>query len=268
MSHDRTSTFSPHLGFNSGLGFAKGYGKDSCVFGTTGSGNGSASRQTVSKQRHDHIEEGVAPIRALSQPFLCTPRMSIRRNSTIQGSIDDERGEDRETPPAPRSSLRHRAACKLRSSDRRTSTPSSFFSFSTLSSICGYFGPVSLFSPSEVNEVATKKKHVRFSFIDDGETIDDRAARRLSFLLDDKGSSKPTHRRSLAYMSMNDILFELDTNDYYPDGPATDVPTLIVFRRKKRKRLTRAGRNYPSQLFFSPPRHQKCYPRACLNQSF
>jgi hypothetical protein len=262
MSRKRASTptFTTRLGVYNGGVFAKGNDKDTGVVGTTESRNGSANQAIVWMQWQDPMEEYVS-IATFHQPLECTPNKSIRSNSNVQGRVHDEGRDDRQNPAATRSSLR---TPPPRSSERHTSTASSFFSSSILTSICGYFGPVSLFSPSEDTDLATKKKHVRFSFIKNDET---QSARRLSFLLDgEEVPDKPKHRRSLARMSMKDILFELDINDFSLETP-TDVPTFIVFERKKRKRSSR--RRYASQLFFSPQQSRRRPSNNMrLNQSF
>jgi hypothetical protein len=116
--------------------------------------------------------------------------------------------------------------------------------------------------------VATKKKHVRFS-LKNKNGKSPAARRRLSFLVDgEEVPTKPKHRRSLARVSsMKDILFELDINDFSLETPI-DIPTLIVFERKKRK--LSFPRRYASQLFFSPPRsrRRRASNNMLVNQSF
>jgi hypothetical protein len=261
MSVHRASTPTSTTRLSGGL-FTKGYDKDTGVVGTTESVNGS-SKAAVWKKWKGRTEENVSTA-AVHQPLQYTPIKSIRSSSTVQGRVRDEGHDDLETPPATRSSLRTPPS---RNSDRHTSTASSFFSSSILTSICGYFGPRSLFSSGEDTGVVTKKKHVRFSLINSNTTSPDAARRRLSDEV--PVPAKPKHRRSPARMSMNDILFELDINDFSPDTP-TDVPTLIVFVRKKRKRSFRK-RRYASQLFFSPPKLLRREPsnnNMRVNQSF
>ena len=155
-----------------------------------------------------------------------------RKNLATKDSPKEVRSILR-TPPSRRNSGHHR---------RSVSLPTSFLSSSILSPVFDYFNTTSLDYPRR--DVPTNQKNVRFSLPDDEEgekecaaAVDDieEARCRLSCLFGDDVPKK-THRRTQAQICMQEVIFELDVNDFLffsnEEGSRVQVPTLISFKTR------------------------------------
>lgn len=160
---------------------------------------------------------------------------SPRKNQATDDSSKEVRSILR-NPPSRRNMAHHR---------RSVSLPTSFLCSSILSPVFDYFNAASLNSSRQ--DVPPSPKNVRFSLPNDEDGEQEfiaevdagiEAARcRLSCLFGEDVYKK-THRRSQARMCMNEIIFELDVNDFLffsndEEGSLVQVPTLISFKTRK-----------------------------------